>query len=166
MSRMSDPKRGPRHDQDAGESALPGDTVTVTAVDTHGQMHTYEVKLGELNVNFNVYLDARLHVATALIGTLVAAGQLLAVVAALAMPLLAARWGTGRTFVVASAGMALCLLPLALIHHWAAAGFGFMGMIALASITRPAINVYQMETVVEGWRPAMSGTPPLRHRTP
>jgi MFS family permease len=112
---------------------------------------------GAARTFFNVYLDVHLHVATALIGTLMAAGQLLAVVAALAMPLLAARWGTGRTFVVASAGMALCLLPLALFHHWVAAGFGFMGMIALASITRPAINVYQMEAVVEGWRPAMSG---------
>jgi MFS family permease len=112
---------------------------------------------GAARTFFNVYLDARLHVATALIGTLLAAGQLLAIVAALAVPLLAGRWGTGRTFVVASAGMALCLLPLALIHDWVAAGFGFMGMIALASITRPAINVYQMEAVVESWRPAMSG---------
>jgi predicted MFS family arabinose efflux permease len=112
---------------------------------------------GAARTFFNVYLAAHLHVATALIGTLVAASQLLAVVAALAMPLLAALWGNGRTFVVASAGMALCLLPLALIQHWVAAGFGFMGMIALASITRPAINVYQMEAVVEGWRPAMSG---------
>jgi hypothetical protein len=47
-----------------------------------------------------------------------------------------------------------------------AAGFGFMGMIALASITRPAINVYQMEAVVEGWCPAMSFLESVRGAAP
>ena len=79
---------------------------------------------GAARTFFNVYLDAGLHVPTAQIGVLSAAGQLLAVPAALAAPLLMARWGKERTFVLGSLGMTLSLLPLALIFHWGAAGLG------------------------------------------
>lgn len=105
---------------------------------------------------FNVYLDASLGVSTSQIGALLAAAQLLAVPAALATPLLAARWGLRRVYLLASWGMALSLLPLALIPQWGAAGVAFMGLIALASVTRPAITVYQMELVAPAHRPAMS----------
>ncbi len=105
---------------------------------------------------FNVYLDDGLHAPTARIGALAAVGQLVAVPAALATPLLAARWGHARTYLLAAVGLALSLLPLALVPHWSAAGLGFMGVIALASISRPAIMVYQMELVTPGWRVAMA----------
>jgi MFS family permease len=106
---------------------------------------------------FNVYLDADLHMPTATIGLLSAMGQILAVPAALVVPLLVARWGKNHIFVLASIGIALSLLPLALIPHWSAAGLGFIGMMALASIARPVITVYQQEVVSPGWQPAMSG---------
>jgi len=112
---------------------------------------------GAARTFFNVYLDAGLHVPTAQIGALSAAGQLLAVPAALATPLLMTRWGKERTFVLGSLGMALSLLPLALIPHWGAAGLGLMGMMALGSIARPANTVYHQEIVSPGWRAAMSG---------
>ena len=112
---------------------------------------------GAARTFFNVYLDAGLHVPTAQIGVLSAAGQLLAVPAALAAPLLMARWGKERTFVLGSLGIALSLLPLALISHWGAAGLGFMGMMALVSIARPANTIYHQEIVSPGWRSAMSG---------
>jgi MFS family permease len=112
---------------------------------------------GAARTFFNVYLDAGLHVPTAQIGVLSAAGQLLAVPAALATPLLMTRWGKERTFVLGSLGMALSLLPLALIPHWGAAGLGLMGMMALGSIARPANTVYHQEIVSPGWRAAMSG---------
>ncbi|MBM4027183.1 MAG: MFS transporter [Planctomycetes bacterium] len=112
---------------------------------------------GAARTFFSVYLDAGLHTPTAFIGTLAAIGQLLAVPAALAMPFAAGRWGHRRVFLWGSAGMAVSLLPLALIPHWAAAGLGYMGMIALVSLTRPAISVYQMEIVSVVWRPKMSG---------
>jgi MFS family permease len=105
---------------------------------------------------FNVYLDSSLGIATSQIGMLLAAGQLLAVPAALATPLLAARWGLRRIYLLASLGMALSLIPLALIPHWGAAGLAFMCLIALASVTRPAISVYQMEIVAPTQRSAMS----------
>jgi len=106
---------------------------------------------------FNVYLDASLHVPTAQIGALSATGQLLAVPAALAAPLLMTRWGKSRTYVLGSLGMALGLLPLALIPHWGTAGLGFMGVMAPASIASPTITVYHQEIVSPGWRSAMSG---------
>ena len=105
---------------------------------------------------FNVYLDDGLHASTSRIGALAALGQLVAVPAALAMPMLAARWGHAQTYLLASLGLALSLLPLALAPHWGAAGLGFMGVIALASISRPASMVYQMELVTQGWRVAIA----------
>jgi MFS family permease len=104
----------------------------------------------------NVYLDTRLDVPTAQIGTLLAVAQLAAAPAALATPLLAARWGHRRTFACAALAMGLSMLPLALVPHWGAAGLGFVGVMALASISRPAIMVFQMELVQPRWRPTMA----------
>ena len=113
--------------------------------------------VGAIFIFFNVYLDAGLHIATTQIGALSAAGRLLAVPAALTVPLLTARWGNGRTAACASLGTAISLLPLALIPHWSAAGLGFIGVIALTSIRYPTFLVYTMEVVSPGWRPTMSG---------
>jgi len=112
---------------------------------------------GTARTFFNVYLNTALRIPTAQIGWLSAAGQLLSVPAALAAPPLMARWGKGRTYASASLGTALCLLPVALIPHWGAAGLGFMGMVALAAIARPANMVYHQEIVAPEWRAAMSG---------
>ena len=54
-------------------------------------------------------------------------------------------------------GVALSLLPLALIARLVAVGLGFMSMIALAGIARAAFTVYSQEIVRQRWRPAMSG---------
>jgi MFS family permease len=106
---------------------------------------------------FNIYLDAGLHAPTALVGALSAVGQLLSVPVALATPVLMARWGNGRTIVLGSFGMALSMLPLALIPQWGAAGLGFIGVAALFSITTIPFRVYSQEIVTPVWRPAMSG---------
>jgi MFS family permease len=105
----------------------------------------------------NVYLDAGLHTPTVLIGTIFAAAQLLSVPAALAMPLLARRWGTGHTVLLASIGVACSLLPLALIPHWAAGGLGFIGMSVMASILLSAFSVFHQEVVPVHWRTVASG---------
>ena len=106
---------------------------------------------------FNVYLDDHLHVATRQIGTVTAIGQLLAASAALAAPTLIARWGKGRTFILASSGIVISLLPLAFIPYWWAAGLGYLGVLALASVWRPAIMMYRMELVSPGWWPVVNG---------
>ena len=106
---------------------------------------------------FNVYLDDGLHMSTAAIGGLAAVGQLLAAPVALVTPFLVARWGSGRTITWGILGMALALLPLALIPHWSAAGSGFMGVVALFALTTPAFAVCQQEIVAPAWRATMAG---------
>lgn len=105
---------------------------------------------------FNVYLDAGLHAPTVLIGALSAGGQLVAVPAALAAPLVMARWGHVRTYAAGSLAAALCLLPLAVVPHWSMAGLGFAGVIGLTSLAVPAANVFAMALVPFASRPVMS----------
>jgi MFS family permease len=104
----------------------------------------------------NVYFDAGLGLPTSRIGLLMGVGQLLAVPAALATPLLVKRMGNKMTFVSSSIGIALCLLPLALMPVWIAAGLGYMGVIVMASIARPVIQTIQMQVVSPDWRSLMS----------
>lgn len=105
---------------------------------------------------FNVYLDDGLGVSTALIGALAAAGQLLAVPAALATPLLLARWSKGRAIFLGSLGQALSQCVLALVPHWGAAGLGLAGTTALFSVTTTAYRLFSQELVPIRWRSAMS----------
>ena len=113
--------------------------------------------MGAVQTYFNVYLDQGLEVSTALIGSLVAAGQLVGGIAALATPLVAVRWGYIRIVVWGSLGTALSLLPLVLVPHWGAAGLSFVGISALTTIRFAAIAVYQQEMVSTRWRTFMSG---------
>jgi MFS family permease len=106
---------------------------------------------------FNIYLDAGLHVPTSLIGVLMAVGQTLAVPSVLIVPLLIERWGQFRAVLVGTIGMALSLLPLALLPHWGAAGLGYVGATALGLVVRPAFTVYTQEIVLPRSRALMSG---------
>jgi predicted MFS family arabinose efflux permease len=105
---------------------------------------------------FNVYLDEQLGVSTALIGMLVAAGQLLAIPAALTTPWLVARRGNVGTIVWGSVGVALCTLPLALIPHWTAAGFGYISSWAIFTMTIGPMRVFSQELVAPRWRASMA----------
>ena len=104
-----------------------------------------------MRVFFNVYLDTELGASTALIGLLLAAGQLLGL-AALFSPFVAARFGPTRTIVGAMIGMALAFLPLILISQSLAVGAGFILMIALVSVSTPIYTQLSQEGVTEEWR--------------
>lgn len=108
------------------------------------------------NTFFNVYLDDGLGVSTALIGAVWATGRLVSVPAALATPLAVARWGNARTIVWGSLGLALCMVPLALVPQWAVAGAAFVGISSLFAVTTGPVRVFSQELVTPGWRPAMS----------
>lgn len=105
---------------------------------------------------FNVYLDDGLGVPTILIGVLTAVGQLLAVPAALTAPLLVARWGNPRTIFWGTMLMALCMLPLALVPHWAVGGLAFMSSTTLFSTTAGPIRLFSQELVAPRWRASMA----------
>jgi MFS family permease len=106
---------------------------------------------------FNVYLDAGLNVPALTIGRLAAAGQLVAGVATLAMPLLIERWGKLRVNGLGILALALALLPLALIPHWAAAGGGYTAAMALGTMLSASLYVYAQELVSPGRQSVMSG---------
>jgi len=112
---------------------------------------------GIVRTFLNIYLDAELRVPVAQIGMLLGAGQLLAVPAAMITPLLAARWGLNATYIYSTWGIALSFLPLAFTPHWLGAGLGYMGIIAMTSIARPAIVSIQMESVPPHWYTIITG---------
>ena len=104
----------------------------------------------------NVYLDDKLGLPTTTIGTIAAVAQLVAIPAALTMPLIASRIGTGRGFVLSTLGMIGATLLLSAIPDWRAAGLSYVGVIAFASIARPCIIVIQMELVRQEWRSSIA----------
>jgi len=113
---------------------------------------------GSVRTFFNVYLDSKLGESTALIAILSAAGQLLAIPAALATPMLIKALNLRRTLIMGIMGMTCSLIPLAFFPNWRAAGLGFLGMMALTSFTVPAFGIYHQEHLPKIWRTVMSGT--------
>ena len=106
---------------------------------------------------FNAYADTVLRVPTFQIGIVVASAQLLGVPVALTMPAVGSRLGTGRAAAVAAFGMAVSLLPISLIPHFAAAGLGFVGVLAFGAILAPALNVYLTEVAPGEWLSSATG---------
>jgi predicted MFS family arabinose efflux permease len=111
---------------------------------------------GAMAAFYNIYLDTQLGAPTALIGVFFAASQLLAVPAALAAPLATARWGNPRTIASGTLGMALCMLPVALIPRWGAAGTGFISSTALFYLTMGPMRLFSQELVAPRWRSTMA----------
>jgi MFS family permease len=105
---------------------------------------------------YNVYLDAELGLSTPVIGAISAAGMVAATALALAAPPLMARWGRKRSFVAVTLCMALGLIPLALVRHWAVAATSVIVMSSLPYLARPILTVYQMHLVTRRWQEAMS----------
>lgn len=105
----------------------------------------------------NVYLDEGLQISTAQIGTLLAVTQLLAVPAALSAPALVRRWGKEPLMLCGTFGVAVSLLPMALIADWRAAGVGLLGILLLTSVSRGPFMIYIQEVVEPQWRPLISG---------
>jgi MFS family permease len=106
----------------------------------------------------SAYMDTELHMPTATIGIITAAGQFLAILTPLVAPRLAARRGNSWTLQAGSLGLAVSLLPLALIPTWTAAGLGRLGVSVVFGIWMPAIQVLQMELVASQWRSLAYGS--------
>jgi predicted MFS family arabinose efflux permease len=105
---------------------------------------------------FNLYLDARLFVPVAQIGVIMAVGQLLAIPATLSIAVISHRWSRERIIFGGMLFSGLCLIPLALIPHWAAAALAYMALITLTSVARPVLLFYAQEAVTLDWRTTVS----------
>ena len=106
---------------------------------------------------FNVYLDDGLHISTAQIGWLAALGRLVSAGAALLTPTVTARFGHLRAVIWLSVGVAVAILPMAALPHWATAGFGYAVALSLSSMRFPAFMVYSMELVRANLRGPLVG---------
>ena len=106
---------------------------------------------------FNVYMDDALGVATAQIGLIASAARLVSVPVALLGPLLSRRIGYGAAATLGALVTSLSILPLALIPNPAAAGAGFVGLLAATTVRYPAFYVYMMERTPPGLRATMTG---------
>ena len=109
-------------------------------------------------VYFNVYMDQQLAVSTALIGAMAAIGRLTGVPTALITPTLVQRWGNIRVVIASSLVATLCLLPMALVEHWLAASFGYIGAISMMSVRYTAFIVYILDLVPQKHQALMAGT--------
>lgn len=100
----------------------------------------------------SAYLDTDLRLSPSSIGLITGAGQFVAMLAPLLAPRLAARRSNGWMLMVTSLGTAVSLVPLALIPHWAPAGLGSLGIVAMSAIWIPTLQIFQMELVDDRWR--------------
>ena len=106
---------------------------------------------------FNVYMDKGLNISLSLISVQLAAGQLLAVPAALSLPFFSARLGIRLTVFLVTMFTALFLFFMALVSNWIVAGVCLVGIMAMASLRRSAFAIFHQELVPVRWRTAMSG---------
>lgn len=98
------------------------------------------------------YMDTDLQLMPSIIGLITGAGQLAAVLAPLLTPRLAARYGNAWVLMATTLCSALSLIPLALIPTWFGVGVGGLGVMALAAMWMPTLQVFQMELVNARWR--------------
>ncbi len=109
-------------------------------------------------VYFNVYMDQQLAVSTAMIGAIAAIGRLTGVPTALITPRLVQRWGNVGVVIAASVIASSCLIPMALVEHWLAASFGYIGSISMMSVRFTAFIVYILDLVPRSHQALMAGT--------
>ncbi len=102
---------------------------------------------GSARTFFNVYMDAGLDVETVKIGITFAIAQLVAGPMALLSPILSKRIVPGPATLVEMIGVAICLVPMALIAKPIAANVGLIAVLSFIPIMRPAIAVYTMDLV-------------------
>ncbi len=100
----------------------------------------------------NAYMDADLHLSTSAIGLITSVVQVVAIIASLLTPRVMAHYNNGGTLLLTTVGVAVSLLPLGLVPHWAAASIGRIGYQVATAMWIPVLQVFQMELVDAEWR--------------
>jgi predicted MFS family arabinose efflux permease len=101
---------------------------------------------------WNAYMDTDLHLSAAWIGGITSIGQALAILAPLINPRLAARRSNGWIAMIATLGIAVSLVPLALVPHWTAAAASRLIFVVVSAVWLPAVQAFQMERIDPEWR--------------
>ena len=106
---------------------------------------------------FNVYMDARLGVSTAMIGSVTGIAQLMAGAASLATPMCRNRLGMERVIIWGGLGMAASMLPMIFIPRWWAASLSLLCITAITAMRRPSSIEFHQSLVPVMWRATMAG---------
>lgn len=114
------------------------------------------ISQGTVRAFFNVYLDTGLAVPSAQIGTIMGVAQLLPVAAALAAPLLIARWGTDYALAGAIVGVAASLFLLAIVPTLWMVAVAYMAVIATLTVMATTRDMLSQEIVTPRWRTSIS----------
>jgi predicted MFS family arabinose efflux permease len=101
---------------------------------------------------WNAYMDADLRLSAAWIGGITSVGQAFAILAPLINPRLAARRSNGWIAMIATLGIAVSLVPMALIPHWTAAAASRLAFVIVSAVWLPAMQAFQMERIDPEWR--------------
>jgi hypothetical protein len=107
---------------------------------------------GALRTFFTVYLDSRLGMAPSAIGSVLGLAQLLPIGAALAVPLLISRLGTGYALMVSMAGVAIFLAGLAAANLVWIVMMMYMATVAIQTITNTTRGIFGQEIFSARWR--------------
>ncbi|MFN8466026.1 MAG: MFS transporter [Caldilineaceae bacterium] len=112
---------------------------------------------GAVRTFYNVFLDGQLAVPPATIGLVMGIGQLLPIAAALALPLLLTRWGTGNTLLVMMLASGVCLVPLAMTGQLWVAASAYMAIMAAIACLGTSRDLFGQELVIPRWRTSSQG---------
>ena len=150
--------------------ARPGQTVAIAAGEkiqagfpvltiTLMVFHVYfaQVGIAVCQTFCSAYMDTDLQLTPAVIGVIIGTGQFAAVLAPLFAPRLSARHGHAWLMTMTTLATAVSLLPLALVPHWSGVAVGGLGVMALAAMWMPSLQVFQMELVEARWRSVAYG---------
>jgi len=107
---------------------------------------------GALRTFFNVYLDSQLGMAPSTIGSVLGLAQLLPIGAALAVPLLVNRLGTGYGLMAGMAGVAIFLTLLAAATLVWVVMVMYMAAVAMQTVTNTTRGIFGQEIVSAHWR--------------
>lgn len=94
----------------------------------------------------SAYMDMQLQLNPNAIGVLGALGELGAALTPLAVPWISRRVDRNAVLTLISLGAAVASLPLIFMENWLGAGLGRLGIMALAGIWMPLLQIQLMET--------------------
>lgn len=107
---------------------------------------------------FNVYLDEGLAVSPALIAFVMGVARLGSLPATFLLPVLTRVMSLGVLLVVIALGLAVALVPLALVPNPLVAALSFLTCSLLLAVFEPVFDLYRMEVVPTSMQTRMAGT--------
>ena len=106
----------------------------------------------------NLYLDLEFGIDPARIAYIFSVAQFLAIPAPLIAPGLMTRYGRAAVFNWATVAVAGCVIFIAFAQHWLWVAIGFILVMGLAQIARPAITILSLSSVSPKWQASMSSS--------